>query len=835
MAGFADLPIGDGSIFASTPTQPQQPQPSSGGGGLGGFLYKNFIAPTVNAVSALPGDVVHAGEALGTVGSSILSGHHGAQLAADKQKALDQVRGTTAGKSLPSTVAGVKAQPAGQQFEQIAGNTGKQILDASAPLVGGGELAGKVGLKALTTAGAKMGAKFGAAGGAANAMSQGQGAEQVAGAAGSGGLLGAGAGAAGGVVGAAVGRLAGKTTGASSNSGLLSGAAAKAGERSAMADKTTQAVDFAGADKSDIEGTMGYDKGGNPIGITQVSSFMRGLKLPANAHNMQATHDFLTGAIGGNLKDITDNVPVSVTNPTSIAEATIRKNSDTLGRVNDNGSGVAADTLNHVKQATEGLTEGAPVSAVLDAISELERSRENIGQSIAMGKTVPKGQDNVYKSVIDSLHKSLDSAGVNKAVTNFKVTPELEQAIHADAAQTGVPPEMSQHVIDTLNNASSYGDLRSAMQPGVVAGKLARVAKETFANQVPKEGKTTTPGVPSWEIAASLHNPAYLAAAGAKLAGKSGAVDAGLSKVNPGAFNAGREAALAPDEVTAQKLAQPGGGPATSSEVAPPTVPSAPSGAGLTGSLQKMGIPVTAMATGQAANQAGQAQATSTPVPGGLDTASIDQAAQQPAAPTGPTSDGSNIPGGTLQDLQAEVQADPKNASVYEQIYADAQKQIAANGPQKLNATQAKNLTNIQNATAALHNYVSGLNGLASSTRGAGVGHLSALMGKFGLGGTDATGAASLEAAKPELAIQLAQAMNNGQKAPQGLTKEIEGMLPSVGDSKALAEQKIQRIAENLSSYLKIATTASTSDRTSGDTSSVLQALGIGASSGAGQ
>jgi len=169
---------------------------------------------------------------------------------------------------------------------------------------------------------------------------------------------------------------------------------------------------------------------------------------------------------------------------------------------------------------------------------------------------------------------------------------------------------------------------------------------------------------------------------------------------------------------------------------------------------------------------------------------------------------------------------------VYEQIYADAQKQIAANGPQKLNATQAKNLTNIQNATAALHNYVSGLNELSSNTRGAGVGHLSALMGKFGLGGSDATGAASLEAAKPELAIQLAQAMNNGQKAPQGLTKEIEGMLPSVGDPKALAEQKIQRLAENLSSYLKIAATASTSDRTSGDTSSVLQALGIGADNG---
>jgi len=200
---------------------------------------------------------------------------------------------------------------------------------------------------------------------------------------------------------------------------------------------------------------------------------------------------------------------------------------------------------------------------------------------------------------------------------------------------------------------------------------------------------------------------------------------------------------------------------------------------------------------------------------------------QQPTV-SGPTLDASSIPGGTLQDLQAEVQADPKNAAIYEQIYNDAQKQVAASAPPKLNATQAKNLTNIQNATAALHNYVSSLNGLSSSTRGAGVGHLAALAGKFGIGGSDATTAASIEAAKPELAVQLAQAMNNGQKAPQGLTREIEGMLPGVGDPPALAAQKIQRLAENLSSYLNIATSASTSDRSSGDTSSVLQGLTSG-------
>lgn len=815
MAGFADLPVGDTSMFAAAPVQtPQTPKKVSGGGGLFGFVRKNLIDPTVNAVSAIPSDVIHAGEALGTVGGSILSGHHGAQLAADKQKALDQIRGTTAGKSLPSTVAAVQAQPIGQQLEQVVGNTGTQILNATAPLAGGGSLAGKVGFKALTTAGAKMGAKLGAAGGVTNAMAEGQNAEQIVGAGGTGALFGAGTGATGNIIGSTVGKLTGKATQNSINSGgLLSKSANKAGERAATAEKAAQAVDFAGATPTDIKNTMSYDKGGKPIGFAQVSSFMRGLKVPANAQNMEATHDFLTGSIGGNLKDITDSVATNMVKPDSIAEEAIRKNRGLLGQINRNGSGAAADTLNHVVQATEGITEGSPVSDVLTAISQLEGARGDLNHSISMGNTVAKGQDAVYKTVIDNLHKTLDSAGVNKAVTSFKVTPELEQAIHSDAAQTGVSPEMAQHVIDTLNNSKSYSDLRSAMQPGVVAGKLSRVAKETFSNHVPKEGKSTNPGLPSWEVAASLHNPAYLAAGAAKLAGKSGAVDSGLSKINPKSFNAGREGVLAPDEATAQKLAQPGGGPATLPESTPATPAQTSS---ITGSLQKMGVPVTTAIAGQAANQVGQnanvqndtqAAPIETPVQNVND--NVTDTTNQPGI------DASSIPGGTLEDLQAEIQADPKNAAIYKQVYDEAQKQVSASTP---SPTQLKNQSAIKNAQATLDQIKQSFKA-AGGGQGKLSGTVQSLLGNSGMNSNVATYNDTATA----LAASLYKALGNTGTISDRDQAMIAKLIPKITDSQTTADAKVAQL-ENL---LEQASSNTSIDQASPTVTASNQSIGV--------
>lgn len=870
MAGFADLPI-DGSHFAQPTAAPTTaPAPTPSNGGLLGAIYNHTLGPIANAVGGGLSDIPKLGESavnLAKISTAAATGNKTAL--ANAKTAQDKVLAK-------SNFQNKYEDP---NLEKAFGKSAGQVLNILSPVAGAGSLAGKTGLR-LIGAGIGVGGKLGAAGGVSNAMAQGGNGEQIF----SSGVTGAGegglAGGIGGGIGAGLASGAGRSlvsgggklasgvmeglTGrapaaaadeagagaaaASGNQGspggLFPNAATRAGGRAAQADKAAQATDFAGASKGDIDGTMSYDKGGNPIGLSQVSSFLRGNDMPAHAQNMENASNFMKGAIGGHLSDITDGVPVNVGSPADVARTSIIKKSGTIGSFPKRGvAGAAGDTLAQVRSATENLDSNSTVSDVLHSVSQLESAKNDLGTAAAMGDAKAKAQVGVYQDVINHLHSALDSSGVNKAVSQFKVSPQEEATIRQDAIDSSVSPKMGQHVIDTLDNAKNYGDLKTAIQPAVVMGNLSRVAKETFANAVPKAGKNTTLGVPSWELAMSLHNPAYLAAAGARLATHTGIADKVLGKVNPGAFNAGETAGLAPDQITAQKLAQPGGGPATPAPgevppvqgaiaAPPPTAPAAVPGpigqamqaAGGVLSQAKPGL--LGAATGEAANQVGQQLAGPVaPIPGGLDTSGIDNVLNSSSDAGGPTLDASTIPGGTIQDLEAEIQADPKNASIYQSIYDEAQKQVAASAPQKLNATEAKNLTNIQNATAALSNYVTGLNSLSTATRGAGVGKLSSLLGHLGIGGDDAKTAARLESSKEELAIQLAQAMNNGTKPQGAQIDQIKAMLPSVNDPKNLATAKIEQLSQNMTDYLRIATSASVANRTSGNTSDLLSQL----------
>jgi hypothetical protein len=852
VAGFGDLPVGDNTAFASAPA-PQATAPS-GGGGILGFLYNHLVAPTASEVGGAISDIPKIGQSaidLGKIGAGLATHNNKAATNAlnDANKVATSSHFFNSGGIQAEKNAVANGKNFGSTLEAGLGGGGNQVLNLLAPVAGGESLAGTAGFDAIK-AGAGLGAKIGAASGVSNAAAQGGTGEQLFSSGVTGGLLGGATGAFGSGAGLGLGKLAGKlgntseTTAAPTNNGIFSKSAANAGMRAAQVDKAQQAIDFPADTKAQVAAATSHDKGANPVGFNQVSDFVRGLNMPADAQHMENTSNFLGGAIGGNLKDITNNIPAQIDNPVNTATAAIKENTGTLGNLSRNGSGAAASTLKTVTNATSGIQNGSSVSDVLGAISKLEQAKAGIGQSVAMGHPVASGQQAVYQRVIDSLHAGLNSTGVNKAVADFKVSPELENAIKLDATDNQVSPEAAQHVIDTLNNAKSYGDLRSAMQPGVVAGKLAKIAKDTAAARIPEAGGKANPGIPSWELATSLHNPAYLAAAAAKMAGKSNIVDSTLAKVNPGAFEAGKTTAMAADEATAQKLAMPGGAPAT----APTLPPTAQGAAGVTSPLQPPAPPgaigtltnpasvqaTAGAATGQAASQEGQALSAPNPnqgQPQNLDVSGLTQGVNNAASAadsTQPTLDASSIPGGTLQDLQAEVQADPKNASIYEQIYSDAQKQVAASAPPKLNATEAKNLTNIQNATDALNNYVSGLNSLSSSTRGAGVGTLTALLGKVGLGGTNATTAARLESSKEELAIQLAQAMNNGTKPQGAQIEQIKAMLPSISDPKALAMQKIEQLSQNLSAYLGTAANASVANRGSGTASSILGSLAGG-------
>lgn len=579
MASFGDLPVGNGSMFAQQAPTPQPVVAPKRGGvaGLLGGAYDMLVKPTVTAAEHLPGDVFNAGHALGIVGGSILSGEHGAKLQASKQRALDLARKTTAGKSLGATVADVKKGSVGNDLEKIAGNTAGQALDLSAPVSGAGSFAGKTGAKALIRAGAKVGAKYGAAGGVASQAAQGGGAKELF----TGALEGAGTGTvlggAGGAVGSVLGKLAGKATSAAADvagagpatasgnakaGGMFKGAATKAGTRAAQNTKFEQAnLDFSGTTPTERAHLVSRDTNGDPVGFTQVSNFLRAHDMPADAQNMSNLHDFQTGVIGGNLQDATAGVAVKAGSPTDVGRSFIMANQGTLGGLKST-SGAAQSTLRQIRSATDSLGDSPTVSDVLEAASKLEGAKSHLAEAVGAGNPVAKTQAAAYQAVADHLHKALDSAGVNKAVADFKVDPELEQSIRDNAVDSGVSDKLAQRAIDTLNNAHSYGTLRSEMQHGVIGGQLADLAQRKFAAELPEAaGKGAGGGVPSWELANIPHNAGYGVAALAKLAQNSGIGDRLLGKINPRAFNAAKEAGLAPDAVTARKLQTPGGGP----------------------------------------------------------------------------------------------------------------------------------------------------------------------------------------------------------------------------------------------------------------------------------
>lgn len=968
MSGFTDMfgasantPIGKFNVPGALPNggtsvggAPKQPVGKMNGGGLAAFLFNNVIQPSANSIAGGLSDIPRIGESVVNLGKIAAGEATGNKTA---------VNNAVSNQNAVLNSSNFRQNFEDPNIEKALGKTTGQVLNLAAPSLGGEALAGKTGLQAVK-AGVGVGAKVGAVGGAAGSAAQGGNAADVTSGAVSGLEQGALAGGVGGGVAGVAGskaassvlsKLSGKGAaqdvagaGADTASGNVSGglfpkAAAKAGQRAADNTMAQQATDFAGATKTDLKGATSYDKQGNPVGLRQVSGFLRGVDMPAHAQNMETLNETSGPILGGTLQDMTQGVTVDGSKASTIGRNSIIHN---LGNFSKGGetSSTADMALRNVRQATSKLTNSSPVGDVLDAMSQLEGQKAKLSGPLRAGNSKAVQESQVYNDVLDHLHSTLDSSGVNEAVKNYTVSPDLAGKIQQNVSELGGSPKLAQHYIDTLDNARSYSDVRSGMQMGQVAGNLNRVAKETFASSVPEAGaKKVGAGIPSWELAMAVHNPAYLTAAAGRLATNAGIADRITGRLNPRVFSAARDQGLAPDAITADKLNRPGvgGAPAVTSaktspmsieaathpaQTAPPvTNPSSvqePSGAGgigsditaapappeptqvpvsgdntngsvpvnvpaspldqallkvgagahqIAGAVQPVlntvddaarnaasaipgavggavrgvaGVPgqtaaaltnpsnlgsLIGQATGEAASSVGQNPNASVPsgATAGVDLSAIDQLTQQASDADNPqpTLDPSTIPGGTLADLEQEITADPKNASVYKEIYDEAQKQVAASAPQKLNATEAKNLTNIQNATAALHNYVQGLNSLSDSTRGAGVGQLSALLGKIGLGGANATTAAQLESNKEELAIQLAQAMNNGNKPQGAQIEQIKNMLPSVNDPKALAARKIDQLSTNLSDYLNIASGASVANRSSGNTSSLLAGL----------
>lgn len=960
MSGFLDS-------FGSAATQPVQsftlnnglqrgnttavkaPQPLVGkasGGGLGGFLYNNFVQPTLNTVSEIPGSLYNTADAAVTAAKNPKGG-------ANTQNAIAEEKGL-----LNQTITGGEQDPNAKpvSLEQGIGNTGNAILNVAAPVVGGEELAGRAGIKALTVGGAKLGAKFGLLGGAANAASQNENGAGIAGGAITGAAEGGALGAAGGAVGATLGKVAGGVAnkfspatadeagaGASAASGnqkpggLFPNAAAKAGTKSAEQAMGQASIDFSGDAQKQANAVVGHDKQGNPVGIRSVQSYLRGVGMPDNAAGMGQLSNISQRTIGSDLGDITEGINVDASNARNEGLGSVNQNIGPTSKSGNTASN-ADSAVRNIRNATEPLNIGAnglntqsTVKDVLGVRSQLQEHKANSDIAAHQGNVRAAGESKAYQDTIDSLDKTLNSAGVNKAVANHTVSAEGEAKIRQTVAGEGGSPKLAQKIIDAENNAQSYQDLISETQIPTLAGKLSRVARETFESSVPKIDQATGKQViPSWELAMSLHQPSYLAAGAARLAQNSGIKERVLSGINPGAFNGARDAALAPDAITQEKLDMPGVGggplpqepaptaPLTSpstpapapTEAAPvtpaSTAPAGPAGpvnlsfpatdtttpvpvnqaSNLDSTLQQIGIrrnvpaeptqvPVTGGNTngavpvtipnrgpvgssaqqalnslangahavagavnkvddvvrqsaanapktvnavrnavgnaqlprpnasavlgsliGQGGNQIGQSPLTAGATAPAARSVSADTGVDENGTPTqwvsaadaGPTLDASTIPGGTLQEFEAEVSANPKNATIYKDIYDSAQAQVKASIPKAPTAAQASGATSIQDAFGYLDTVEQELNALGGVNAQSGYEAKIPLIGKYLQPGVTAYNETKFDAA-----TALAKALT-GRAATSASLKLATESLPSPTDSPSQAAQKLANV-----------------------------------------
>lgn len=884
--GYQESP---GAVAApARPAAPQPAAPAPAPGGLRGFLggvYDTVAKPLVNSVGGAISDVPKIGQSvynLGRIGVDAAKGDmKGAYKATQDQNNL--LKSSSFVNNFTNTNdKNYHGGDIGGNLEKSLGKTGGQILNLTAPLTGAESMAGKTGMRLIGT-GIGVGAKLGAAGGVANAAAQGGSGKDLFVGGGAGLIQGGLAGGAGGVLGATLGsKLLGGAARGAGNLGkgvaegitgkTLGGGAAvtptlgEAGAKLSMADKAATNKAQSAFDQQFLE-HFGLAK--DTEGINPIVKDMQAHGLEPTVPHMSAYSQAGNGIEGVKNylldKHATQAIPVDIN---SVIDSAI-KNQPGIGRdtntVTQALRSMLSDTLNPSGNITGKYTPQDVYSAT---------------KALYNAKSANPAVTAAFKDARSSLTNILNKeGGLSKSIADYKL-PTVQEAQASGATVTdatghghalavldaaGGNESLANAQIAKINAASKFQDLQAAQIPHIRAGDIAKSASEGIDNALPKpvagNSSTGLPG-PFEAIQAAHGNPIAALSVGVKAA-RSGPVQNTLAKFGTAdASQVGPRVAseLTPNMPTAPEVGAPVPNMPEQPSPAPAPQPTPPAGSGgpqyraayalgngarnvvdaagqIPGAIRSMGTPgvgaLTGALTGSTAVSAGQGDLNAPPAAPGtmgqVDTSAVDQLGSAAGASATdnpqPTLDASTIPGGTLADYEAEVQADPKNAATYKSIYDAAQAEVKNSVPTKMNATEAKNMTNIQNASITLKQYVDSLNSLSANTRGMGVGPLTALLGKTGHGGSDATTAAYLESKKPELAIQIAQAINNGTK-PQGQQiKDIEEMLPSIGDPKAVASMKIQQLAESMSGYLKVAGGSSITNRGSGNTSDVLTQL----------
>lgn len=536
---------------------------------------------------------------------------------------------------------------------------------------------------------------------------------------------------------------------------------------------------------------------------------MKAHGLEATPENMQAAAKLTTGQngefnttlrqiLGGN-----GGTPIKVN---------VGKYLDTVkGAINDEpllgqaeaktGSGsklmtsVTKNKENNLFGGEGSLSQTAEGNKVLDAIQYHQ------GQAAKFAKAAPGTEGeaigNVHKQAAKYLEDQLGtSSGADKAVAGFKLEPDDAQAIKERAETEGGTPQLGQHIVNTIDNAKSVQELRSAQAPFVRASQLAGKAQDFakgkgFVNEVGAAAKGTNPGngfgglSTAYEAGSLGHGNIFAAV---PLAAKASKSEPLIKAANNVTNRPVRALNNAPSSILSKLSGKSVNAP-TTGNLAARTIG------------QEVGQNVNnppQQAPAQPGQTAYQQQAA-------LDDAA-EQAASSGATPDSTSTDTSSgafssdsIKAAILQDME---QNNGKNVSSLISLYNTFGK------PQDTQSTAEKNsVDNLKGALSTLSTYSDQLDA-SGGGRGQIGGRVENLLGKFGAGGSTGSQVRAIESQKTDVATTIAKALTNGKPASTQI-KSWEDALPNVTDSPAVAKQKLQNITDSINAKLQTLGTGS--------------------------
>lgn len=703
-----------------------------------------------------------------------------------------------------------------------AKNFGKDLVGNTAQLAATAVAPEGSGLKAAAIAGARGGALAGAG----NAVSNNQNVLKGA-------LTGGATGAVGGAVLPGVIGIASKVLGLGGKAATDASTAGAADAASATDNIGNGLISKLANRQTSKQAQQQLAKDGEPYNIvdknirqdTNMNGLFKTLHntgMGTTPDQMQVFHDTTTsenGAASGTMRQILGNAgKIDVSGALASAKSAIQGEEGNLGTINPRSTGGAANgTLNEIrgilnsKMSPDGgailgsrNASGAVVgNATIDNSVDANKVFDAIQSLESKAKSQPKtdvgvSRANVFRATKQALEKSLYEDGkVNQAVKEFKLAPEDESAIRSNVASKGGSNQLADHIITGINGAKSGPELRAFQEPAVRAGQLSDAYTKASGGaiaQTPKgSGIGTGAAIVAGQVGHALTHPVegvpmLAALAGRKLAGSAEDL-AGRAAQAIHAQNITPEAQQAVDQATTA-----GATPTLGNRLANST----------TGKVLNTAANTVKTLAGRGASTA-NALSGGSPGSSGAGSATGSLAGAANAGATLPVSSGNQLSlnGQTLgnqqeqptseypqQNMLEDIERDPKNASMYMALY----KQLNPNTT--LTTNQQDEVTGSQKAQTTLQDYYSQLTS-AGGGKGVVGGTLEDIAGALGFGGT-AAAARAVNTQRTDVASAVAASLSPTGRPTASITKQIAESLPSITDSKSVAEDKMTQLMQRI-------------------------------------